>query len=375
MTDRNVIGQNIASLRRAQNMTQAELAEKLGVSPQAVSQWERCETLPDILMLPQIAEVLCVKTSIFFGESESLDCSTEVSEDRIDMSEEADYEIVLLKNGKIYKKLFKSKPGELPFNIYLGDIAGNLTSALSIAAAGDIAGSASAGLGLTVNGNVSGNAEAGLGMTVYGSIAGNAAAGMGISYVSDKSRSQNSQRDVTVRADIDDDLTTAANITIYGNINGDVDCADLTVNGTIEGDADCSELAIDGNIEGDVDCESLTVKSGNIGGDVDCASIEINGNIEGDVDCEALTLKGKVEGEFRRNGNVIYNDSCPDESKIEKLADSLYMQIPPGTVISTSYIQRVLQCSYGEAVDLISFLCDNGFVEPTDNRHFVLLER
>ena len=57
MTDRTIIGQKIAYLRKMKGLTQAELAERLGVSPQAVSQWERSETLPDILTLPKIAEI------------------------------------------------------------------------------------------------------------------------------------------------------------------------------------------------------------------------------------------------------------------------------------------------------------------------------
>lgn len=57
MTDRTIIGQKIAYLRKMKGLTQAELAEQLGVSPQAVSQWERSETLPDILTLPKIAEI------------------------------------------------------------------------------------------------------------------------------------------------------------------------------------------------------------------------------------------------------------------------------------------------------------------------------
>lgn len=51
------IGKTIADLRKANNMTQSEVAELLGVSYQAVSKWERDESLPDITMLPKIADL------------------------------------------------------------------------------------------------------------------------------------------------------------------------------------------------------------------------------------------------------------------------------------------------------------------------------
>ena len=53
----NKIGKTIADLRKANNMTQSEVADILGVSYQAVSKWERDESLPDIALLPQIADL------------------------------------------------------------------------------------------------------------------------------------------------------------------------------------------------------------------------------------------------------------------------------------------------------------------------------
>lgn len=52
------IGATIALLRNHKNMTQAELGERIGVSFQAVSKWERGETLPDISILPSLADIL-----------------------------------------------------------------------------------------------------------------------------------------------------------------------------------------------------------------------------------------------------------------------------------------------------------------------------
>ena len=56
--DTQKVGKQIATLRKAKRLTQSELGERLGVSFQAVSKWERGETLPDITILPDLAKVL-----------------------------------------------------------------------------------------------------------------------------------------------------------------------------------------------------------------------------------------------------------------------------------------------------------------------------
>ena len=50
------IGKNIALLRKAKGLTQAELGNLLGVSNQAVSKWESEMTMPDVMLLPTLAD-------------------------------------------------------------------------------------------------------------------------------------------------------------------------------------------------------------------------------------------------------------------------------------------------------------------------------
>lgn len=57
MFDMKQIGKKITDLRKTHNMTQMELADKLGISFQAVSNWERGNTMPDISKLPELAEI------------------------------------------------------------------------------------------------------------------------------------------------------------------------------------------------------------------------------------------------------------------------------------------------------------------------------
>ncbi len=52
------IGKNIAKFRKICGMTQEELGSALGVTNQAVSKWESKASMPDILLLPKLTEVL-----------------------------------------------------------------------------------------------------------------------------------------------------------------------------------------------------------------------------------------------------------------------------------------------------------------------------
>ena len=54
------LGTRISLLRREKGLTQEGLAERMGVSPQAVSKWENDQNCPDIALLPQLARTLGV---------------------------------------------------------------------------------------------------------------------------------------------------------------------------------------------------------------------------------------------------------------------------------------------------------------------------
>ncbi|MBE5739135.1 MAG: helix-turn-helix transcriptional regulator [Clostridiales bacterium] len=66
---RQIIASNIASLRKKNNMTQNELAERLNYSDNAVSRWERGDVTPSIETLQQISEIFSVPLESFFKEN------------------------------------------------------------------------------------------------------------------------------------------------------------------------------------------------------------------------------------------------------------------------------------------------------------------
>ena len=57
------IGNNIRRFREEHKLTQEQVADKIGVTFQAVSSWERDEYLPETANLKKLAEVLDVSVS------------------------------------------------------------------------------------------------------------------------------------------------------------------------------------------------------------------------------------------------------------------------------------------------------------------------
>lgn len=65
--DMNTIASYLQTLRKEKGLTQSELSERLGVSSQAVSNWERAESLPDTALLPELAMIYGVSVDEILG--------------------------------------------------------------------------------------------------------------------------------------------------------------------------------------------------------------------------------------------------------------------------------------------------------------------
>lgn len=62
-------GERIAAARRAQGLTQEALAQRLGVTNQAVSKWESDQCCPDIMLLPALADIFGITLDELFGRA------------------------------------------------------------------------------------------------------------------------------------------------------------------------------------------------------------------------------------------------------------------------------------------------------------------
>lgn len=77
MEYKETMGKRISDLRKSKGMTQEQLAQQLGVTPQAVSKWENDLSCPDISLLSQLAEILGVTTDELLGKVQMRSLSVE----------------------------------------------------------------------------------------------------------------------------------------------------------------------------------------------------------------------------------------------------------------------------------------------------------
>ena len=73
MLNTKMIGNRINDARKKKNISQAQLAQFLFISPQAVGKWERGESMPDITTFSRLAEILGVDLNYFSEDFQSAD--------------------------------------------------------------------------------------------------------------------------------------------------------------------------------------------------------------------------------------------------------------------------------------------------------------
>lgn len=93
------IGKFISTMRKKKDLTQEQLAEKLNVSKNAVSKWERGLNLPDASIMQDVCSILDISLNeLFAGEKLNKDEQIKHSEQTI---------INILKNQKHRNKIYK----------------------------------------------------------------------------------------------------------------------------------------------------------------------------------------------------------------------------------------------------------------------------
>ena len=223
-----VLCRKIVELRKKVGLTQEQLADKLGITFQAVSKWENSQSCPDIILLPRLAEIFHVSVDELFGK-ESDSRGKENTDDycgrKLPWEDDGKLRAVLyighdlVMSGDDRAKNFTFE--------YEGE-ALNVESQFSIQC-GDIQGNAKAGG--TINcGDIDGNTTAGAHVNCS-DVAGNATAGCNVNCA-----------DVGGNVSVGHDLHCAD---INGSIlscGGNIACADIDGDVKCSGDIQCNEI-------------------------------------------------------------------------------------------------------------------------------------
>lgn len=186
------IGNVIAENRKGLNMTQETLAQKLGVTNQAVSKWELDQACPDIQLLPLLADTFGISIDELFGREGT------VRQSGLPWEDDNTLHVVLYRGHTLVKEERNAK--NITFTLK-GD-ALNVVSAFSVCC-----------------GNVEGNVEAGTCVSC-GNVWGNIDAGTHVSC-----------------GNVEGDIDAGANVNC-GNVTGDVDAGANIKCGSIGGNAD-----------------------------------------------------------------------------------------------------------------------------------------
>ena len=88
--DQIKIGRFIAEQRKLHNLTQASLAESLGITDRAVSKWERGKGMPDVSLMPELCEIFGITVNeLLCGERITMDDSKQKNQQlMLDMAKE-----------------------------------------------------------------------------------------------------------------------------------------------------------------------------------------------------------------------------------------------------------------------------------------------
>ncbi len=231
-----ILAANIQKYRKKAGLTQEELADKLGVTFQAVSKWENAKSAPDILFLPTLADLF----GCYIDELFSREVKTENHYDHCAELPWNDDDIIrgVVCKGKKILTVKDEIIDKFTFN-FVGE-AKDVKSYCKLSVFGTVKGSCSTEGEVFVEGSINGGCNAGDGISVGGSIMGSINCGDGID----------------CNGNIMGGINCGDSVNCKGNINGNIFCKKITANGDvtaekIEGNVTCNSIKCD-DVDGEI---------------------------------------------------------------------------------------------------------------------------
>ena len=247
------ISNNLKKYRREIGLSQEALAERLGVTSQAVSKWECMQSIPDIEAIVALCELLGITTDklLLDRDPEVVYQSVETKGDPI----EVNICDTLPDDGVLRVLQFKGKKqlraDELDGEVYIPLCGAERAHGI----------------------HIEGNAK------FEGDIGGDISCGK-----------------VDHIACCEGDIS-CGNVQSIHDCEGDISCGNVVTIETCEGDISCGNVQSINTCEGDISC-------GNVGqivsceGDIDCGDVDVIANCEGDINCANVNIIQNCEGDI-----------------------------------------------------------------------------
>lgn len=215
-----VLAKNIQKYRKERGLTQEELADKLGVTFQAVSKWENAKSAPDISFLPVMAELFGCSIDELFSREIKTEINNELCTELPWNDDDIIRGVVCL--GRKILQVTDNIIDKFTFKI-IGDVK-SVQSECNILVSGSVSGGCAANGEVAIGGNLSGGCSAGEKIAVGGNLSGGCNCGLLITCGGNLSGDINCNGKVAVKGDIKAD-----------KIKGNVECNSLTCD-KVEGD-------------------------------------------------------------------------------------------------------------------------------------------
>jgi|GEM_PF-155243 len=341
----NALCKTINALRKEKGFTQDSLAEKLGISFQAVSKWETGQSCPDITMLPLLADIFNVTVDALFAIERPVPDDVPVpnapqpfADSSIDWADDGKLRAVVFQGrkrlmepveeaGKFTLELHGDVCDvEAYMNLVCGNVDGDIQangSVLCGSVYGDVKANGTVTCG-DVNGDVETDGDV-ICNTINGNVqvetvecekiegnvcADNAGGGSHASNMSNGFPDDGKLRAVVFRGNrrLTEPVEEAGKFTL--ELHGDVCDVEAYMNlvcGNVEGDVRAQGALQCGGVAGDVNANS-GMQCGNVEGDVIANGGVHCGNVDGDIQANGSVQCGGVDGDVKANGTVICGD-------------------------------------------------------------------
>ena len=274
-----ILGSNIMTLRKANGLTQEQLASALGISFQAVSKWETGNSCPDISTLPLLADLFSVTVDQLIGRVPLMGLPEEPEEQPTVEPERGaqapELSLPWPDDDSFYMVLFhghtligsqEEREKKTRFEFQYEGPAQNIFSDFSVQVDGDVEGSIKAGGGVSC-GDVGGNVDADTGVD-GGDVGGSVKSGGGVSC-----------------GDVGGSVSAG----------GSVNCGDVDGSVSAGGNVDCND--VDGNVSA-----GAGVSCDEVGGSVYAGTSAKVENAGGRVFSGSFFGRNRSEGQPNRDG-------------------------------------------------------------------------